>query len=468
MFKKYGFLGIFILIIGLISIGIILLSPQIKLVGDEEINIDVFSDYKEEGYKATFLFKDISKKVVVKNKVDKSKIGTYETIYTLDIYGFKVKKKRIINVVDKDAPVITLTGNSEVVVCPSSNYNEEGYEISDNYDTNLKEKVETKVDGNSIIYSVSDSSGNVASSKRTIRYEDVDAPTITLSGYDNMSIYKGSSYSEPGYSAVDNCDGDITSKVVITGSVDPNNIGTYELKYSVTDNSGKESSVIRKVNVIGNSNVVSGVGKKIFLTFDDGPSASITPGVLQILREEGIKATFFVINKSDSLNYLIKQAHDEGHTIALHSSTHDYGYIYSSIDNYFADLNTISNKVESITGVKSNIIRFPGGGSNTVSRKYYPGIMSILTNMVLERGYNYFDWNISSGDAGGARSEYDVYYNVTNNLIYQNNVVLLHDFENNYKTLNALRDIIRYGHEHGYTFEAITNSTPPSRHRVNN
>ena len=62
-------------------------------------------------------------------------------------------------------------------------------------------------------------------------------------------------------------------------------------------------------------------------------------------------------------------------------------------------------------------------------------IMTILTGMVLERGYNYFDWNVSSGDAGGARNQYDVYYNVTNNLVYQNNIVLLHDFENNYKTL---------------------------------
>ena len=466
--KKYGLLGCIILIIGILSISIILMIPNIKLFGSEEVFLDVYQDYKEEGYTATFLFKDVSKKVVINNKVNKSKLGKYEVIYSLDIDGFKVKKKRIVNVVDKEEPVISMLGQADSYVCPGTEYVEEGYEVTDNYDSDLNDKVSIEKKENKIIYAVTDSSGNKGISERTIIYQDIEKPVITLSGNSEMSIYVGSTYREPGFNATDNCDGDITSKVVVSGSVNRDVIGTYELVYTVTDNSGNEVSVTRKVNVIKNYNVVSGVGKKIFLTFDDGPSATITPSVLQILREEGVKATFFVINKSDSLNYLIKQAYDEGHTIALHSNTHNYAYIYSSIDNYFADLNAINNKVESITGVKSKIIRFPGGGSNTVSRNYQVGIMTTLTQMVVDRGYNYFDWNVASGDAGGARTEYDVYNNVVNNLKYQNNIVLLHDFENNYKTLNALRDIIRYGKEHGYTFEAIKYDTPPSRHRVNN
>jgi len=462
--KKYGV----IIFISFMSLLYILLSPKFYLLGDSEINIDVFDEYKEVGYSGTCLFKAISSKVIIDSNINTSKIGKYNITYTLKCYGFNITKKRTINVVDKEAPVIKLNGEIESVVCPLKQYEEKGYEVVDNYDSNLNEKVVIKTNENSITYSVSDSSGNVGIAHRKIKYEDIESPTINLVGSTNMNIYVGSSYNEPGYTALDNCDGDISSKVIVSGSVNTNNIGSYDLIYSVTDNSGKTTSVIRKVNVIENRKVVSGVGKKIYLTFDDGPSNTITPGVLQILREEGIKATFFVINKSDSLNYLIRQAYDEGHTIALHSSTHNYSYIYSSVDNYFADLNTISDKVQRITGVKSMIIRFPGGSSNTASKKYQIGIMSTLTQMVLDRGYSYFDWNVDSGDAGGSRTQYDVYYKVTNNLVYQNNVVLLHDFENNYKTLNALRDIIKYGKKQGYTFHAITNSTTPSRHRVNN
>jgi len=466
--KKYRLVVVFILFISLISIGVVLLSPDIYLVGDTEVTVDVNSEYKEKGYKATSFFKNVTNEVIIDDNVDTSKLGTYEITYILNIHGFKVKKKRIVIVVDKEAPIISLKGQTDVSVCPSQEYIEEGYEVLDNYDSNLQEKVNIEKKENSVLYTVKDSSGNVGKVERKIKYQDIDKPIITLNGSSEMSIYVGTTYSEPGYSATDNCDGDISSKVVANGSVNSNVVGTYEIVYTVTDNSSNEVSVSRKVHVIQNQNIVNGVGKKIFLTFDDGPSATITPSVLQILREEGVKATFFVINKSDSLNYLIKQAHDEGHTIALHSNTHNYAYIYSSVDNYFADLNAISAKVESITGVKSKIIRFPGGGSNTVSRNYQVGIMTTLTNMVVAQGYNYFDWNVASGDAGGARTQYDVYNNVVNNLKYQNNIVLLHDFENNYKTLNALRDIIRYGKSHGYTFEAITYNTPASRHRVNN
>lgn len=462
--KKYGL----IIITGVISLLYILLSPEFYLLGNSEIELGVFNEYKEEGYYGNCLFNDISSKVTVENNINTSKIGKYSITYNLKCNGFKITKKRTVNVVDKEAPIIKLNGDMESVVCPSKQYEEKGYEVIDNYDSNLNKKVIIDSNENNITYRVTDSSGNVGTIERKIKYEDIESPTINLNGSTNMSIYVGATYNEPGYTATDNCDGDISSKVTISGSVNAGTIGSYELVYTVTDNSGKSTSVTRKVNVIRNNRVVSGVGKKIYLTFDDGPSTTITPSVLQILREEGVKATFFVVNKSDSLNYLIKQAHNDGHTIALHSSTHNYGYIYSSIDNYFADLNAISNKVQSITGVKSTIIRFPGGSSNTVSRNYQVGIMSTLTRMVLERGYSYFDWNVASGDAGGARTQYDVYYNVTNNLVYQNNIVLLHDFENNYKTLNALRSIIRYGKEHGYTFEAITSSTVPSRHRVNN
>ena len=137
-------------------------------------------------------------------------------------------------------------------------------------------------------------------------------------------------------------------------------------------------------------------GKTIYLTFDDGPSPN-TPRIISILNSYGIKATFFV--KNTSYNGYMKDIVDNGNVIALHSYTHDYKRIYSSDEAFYQDLQDISDLVYLQTGVRSNIMRFPGGGSNTVSKKYSPGIMTRLTQGVADRGYIYYDWNCSSGDA---------------------------------------------------------------------
>ena len=128
----------------------------------------------------------------------------------------------------------------------------------------------------------------------------------------------------------------------------------------------------------------------------------------------------------------------------------------------------MQDKIKKSTGYNATITRFPGGSSNIVSR-YNPGIMSRLTKTVLDNGYKYFDWNVSSGDAGEAKSSSDVYYNVVSNLSKsRSNVVLMHDFNGNTKTLNALEDIIDYGISNGYTFGKITESTAMVTHSVNN
>ena len=248
-------------------------------------------------------------------------------------------------------------------------------------------------------------------------------------------------------------------------------MGSYELTYTITDSSGNVASVKRtvKVNKKVEPNTSSAVPGTIYLTFDDGPSSTITPKLLDILKEKNVKATFFVINHSSNLDYLIKREYNEGHTVALHSYTHDYKTVYSSVDAYFRDLQQISDKVERLTGQKSYIIRFPGGSSNTVSKKYTPGIMTTLTQEVLEKGYHYFDWNVSSGDAGDTNTKEGVYNNVIKGLSKSKaNVILMHDFESNYKTLNAISDIIDYAKRNGYEFKTIDMSTQMVRHRVNN
>ena len=133
------------------------------------------------------------------------------------------------------------------------------------------------------------------------------------------------------------------------------------------------------------------------------------------------------------------------------------------------NITKLQKKIKKTTGYSPTIIRFPGGSSNTVSRHYSKGIMTRLTKKVVEEGFKYYDWNVSSEDAGGASTSSQVYNYVTKNLVKnRSNVVLMHDFSGNTKTLNALSDIIDYGLENGYTFKAITSDTPMVKHGVNN
>lgn len=465
--KKFFLVKVIALIlITIFSILLIISSPSISLKGGRKIEIPLGSNYEELGYKGTFMFKDYTKKIHVKNNVNPNKIGEYEIEYDLDIKNFKVKVIRKVVVKDLKGPKITLKGSG--YACPDSEYVEEGYEVIDNNDGNLTDKVKIIKEKDRIIYRTIDSSGNKSKKVRKITYEDKEAPTITLNGDANINIYVSEEYNDPGYSVADNCD--LEPSVEVSGEVDTNNTGRYVIKYKATDKYGNQSEAERIVNVINRNDPIvnDGRGKVIYLTFDDGPSSSITPYLLDILKEEGVKATFFVINHDDSLNYLIKREYDEGHVVALHSFTHSYSYVYSSEQNYFDDLNAIREKVHNITGIYSNLIRFPGGSSNTVSRNYNTGIMSRLVGQVSDSGYTYFDWNVSSGDAGGSDTEDEVYRSVVDNLIYKSNVVLMHDYEGNYKTLNAIRAIIHYGKQNGYEFDTLDGNSYPAHHGVNN
>lgn len=208
-------------------------------------------------------------------------------------------------------------------------------------------------------------------------------------------------------------------------------------------------------------------GRVCYLTFDDGPSDN-TLRILDILNRYGIKATFFVTN-SDKVSY-IKNIYDAGHTVGLHTASHNYAALYSSVDAYFADLESISNTVEQITGEKSRVIRFPGGSSNGVSKKYCPGIMSQLVNLVQERGYSYFDWNVSSEDATGNRVRADIIRsNILKNAANKNSIcVLMHDSSAKTTTADALPSVIEGLSAMGYTFDSIKPDTYGYHHNVSN
>lgn len=468
MKKKYV-IAIIISLIILIGLSIFFFWPaKFELQKGKTIELAYGEKYKDPGYKVTKFGKNYTKNVKVNQHINFKKLGTYEIIYEVKINGIKFKDKRKVKIVDKEKPIITLTGNKNITICPLATYQEEGYKASDNYDGDITNKVKVTQKDNQIIYSVKDTSGNKTEIVRTIIKEDKTKPQITLKGNKNITIYLNDTWKDPGYSATDNCDNNITNNVTITGSVNTKKIGKYKITYTVQDTSGNQIVAERIVNVINKPVTPSSSnGKKgvIYLTFDDGPNEGTTNFILDILKEENVKATFFVTNKGP--DYLIKREYDEGHTVALHTASHDYATLYKSVDNYYNDLYKVQNRVKKITGNEAKIIRFPGGSSNTISKKYSKGIMTTLTKDVLNKGYRYYDWNIDSDDAGSTKTSSGVYNNVIKHLSKnKSNMILMHDIKTH--TKDALRNIIRYGKNNGYTFEKITMSTPMVTHRVNN
>ncbi len=444
-----------------------LLTPNIELESRE-----LTFSYDEEvilpEYHAYFLGKKIDSKVKIKKLPQNPKLGKYWVEYQVKYFLFPVKKLVLIEIVDQKPPEIELVGNHQVSLCPNEEYQEEGFSAIDSYDGDLTKEVEVEKNKDKIIYRVKDSSMNKAEVVRNLSHEDHESPILTLKGPEKVYVYVNNTYQELGYEVTDNCDKEMKDKVQVNGTVDSSKVGTYKITYKATDASGNTAQKERTVEVISRKQNGEGKGV-IYLTFDDGPSNSSTPKILKILKQENVKATFFVIHHEASLQRFIHQEHQEGHTVALHSYTHNYGRVYQSSTNYFDDLNKIRNEVFQLTGEYSNIIRFPGGSSNTVSKKYKVGIMQELSSEVLKRGYHYFDWNVDSNDGAGEKNPDKIYWNVINGLSKQReNVVLMHDFENNTGTLQALPRIIQYGKENGYQFKQITMETNMVHHRVHN
>ncbi len=214
--------------------------------------------------------------------------------------------------------------------------------------------------------------------------------------------------------------------------------------------------------------VTEKIDKAIYLTFDDGPNRYSTPKILDILKKNDIKATFFELKPAKKDFDLTERVLAEGHTLAMHGYKHKYDEIYVSEETYHENLDKLRDLFFKKFGVWCTLTRFPGGSSNTVS-DYNPGIMTKLTQELDDWGYHYFDWNVSSGDAGGAKTAKEVYRNFKKELSTSHaSVVLMHDFDKNDKTINALDRIIKYGKKHGYTFLPLTASTEEVHHAVNN
>lgn len=205
----------------------------------------------------------------------------------------------------------------------------------------------------------------------------------------------------------------------------------------------------------------------VYLTFDDGPSAE-TDRILDILKEYNVKATFFVIGKTDENSVKAYQRIvEEGHTLGMHSYSHQYAQVYASREAFEDDLTSLQDYLFSITGVESTFYRFPGGSSNKVSK--IP--MSDLIQCLKERNITYFDWNVSSGDASGTRlSSQTIINNVMSGIngTLKNYVVLFHDSAAKKTTVDALPEILEQLQAMEHTqILPITGDTDPVQHRVN-
>ena len=242
--------------------------------------------------------------------------------------------------------------------------------------------------------------------------------------------------------------------------------GNIKNENQIEQNTGNTNQTNNNENKQNNANSQNGV---IYLTFDDGPSANITPKILDILKENNIKASFFLVNYSDSNEKLVQREVNEGHTVGIHGYSHEYSKIYRSKDSYLKNIYALQEKIKKSTSITTMYTRFPGGSSNTISRRYHKGIMTDLTKELLNRGFKYYDWNICAEDAGSAKNANDVYNYVVKYLSKKHgNMVLMHDFASNKKGLEALPKIIKYAKQNGYTFEAINDDTPMFAQHVNN
>lgn len=180
--------------------------------------------------------------------------------------------------------------------------------------------------------------------------------------------------------------------------------------------------------------------RKVYLTFDDGPSGN-TGEILDILAEYDVKATFFVVGKEEErYQPLYKRIVEEGHTLAMHSYSHKYNEIYQSKESFVEDLTKLQEFLYNTTGVWCRYCRFPGGSSNTVSRVDMHELIAYLE----EQDMSYFDWNIVSGDASSTYISADaIVRNCTANLQnYQEAVILMHDASDKNSTVEALPRLI--------------------------
>lgn len=203
-------------------------------------------------------------------------------------------------------------------------------------------------------------------------------------------------------------------------------------------------------------NIYSQEEKSVFLTFDDGPTTSVTPFILDLLKQENIKATFFVLgNRAKANPELIKREFEEGHYIANHGYTHRYSTIYKNSQTVLDEYNYTESCIQEALGnpdYHSRVFRFPGGSVGG----YYNSIKKEAKAYLRQNNIASLDWNALTNDAAGARTKEALLENAINTIRDKKSVVILmHDSSDKILTYETLPDLIKYLRDNGYTFKTL-------------
>lgn len=203
-------------------------------------------------------------------------------------------------------------------------------------------------------------------------------------------------------------------------------------------------------------NIYSSEEKRVFLTFDDGPSSTVTPKILDILEKEEIKATFFVLGTMVKSNpEILKREREEGHYIANHGYSHVYKKVYKDGNAPLEEYKKTNKLIQDALGepdYQSNVFRFPGGSVGG----YYDKVKIKAKKKLEENGIAYLDWNCLTNDSDGANTKDAIMKNLKETCKGKNSiVVLMHDAPNKDLTAKTLPDVISYLKKQGYTFKNL-------------
>ncbi len=199
--------------------------------------------------------------------------------------------------------------------------------------------------------------------------------------------------------------------------------------------------------------------RTVYLTFDDGPDPDLTPAILRILRQAGIRATFFVIgSQAEKYPQIVRRIYDEGHALGNHTYSHVYRDLYRSPAAYTAQLRRTDDILMKIIGVRPRISRAPGGTAGSFTAEYWQALTA--------QGYREVGWNVNSGDASRATAV-RIAANVAHQMdsgkyLWNRAIVLMHDGPGHDETVRALPAVIKYFKDRGFTFRVVNLETPPA------
>ena len=460
-----------LIIVGIISIiaGVIWFlygKMDVKLIGEEKVYTTINEEYKDLGFIITKNDKELQDgdySVEKSDNIDNTKLGEYKISYDIKYRLRSFHLERVVIVVDDVKPEIKAKQESVTRdYCTKKDKDKLEYSVVDNYDGDITDKAILEENDNKYIITATDANNNTSTLEVPIITTKKPKDVFKLNGNSTVYVVRGNKYSDSGVTYTDGCGNKLNDKITTNSNVDTSKDGEYTVTYTAGNNKLTRKVIVYKPS--DTSDRGSNGEKHIYLTFDDGPGV-YTEKVLNTLAKYNVKATFFVTHQFASYVPLIKKEYEAGHSIAVHSYTHNWN-VYKSVDAYVDDFNKMNKDVLKYTGSYTKIFRFPGGSSNTISRNYSKGVVKAIATRMLNDGYQYFDWDVDSGDAAGA-SRNKIYNNVVNGAkTCKKCIVLMHDIKPN--TVNELDNILKTLTSQGYKFGTLSVNSPTVHHAIAN